>query len=63
MENSKTVSMPLEVGKYFEFLKDETPVEVQRYQMAIGCLMQAVTNRSDNSTVRNLRGLILILVE
>ena len=44
MENCKPMSTPMEVGKKFESLpEDETPVDVQRYQIAIGCLIYAAT--------------------
>ena len=44
MENCKPVSTPMEVGMKFESLpEDETAVDVQRYQMAIGCLTYATT--------------------
>ena len=39
MENCKPISTPLEPGRKFVKLQgNETPVDVQRYQMAIGCL-------------------------
>lgn len=44
MENCKPVSTPMETGRKFESLsKEETPVDTQRYQMAIGCLTYAAT--------------------
>ena len=44
MENCKPVSTPLEPGRKFVKLQEnETPVDVQRYQMAIGCLTYAAT--------------------
>ena len=44
MENCKPVSTPLEPGRRFVKLQEnETPVDDQRYQMAIGCLTYAAT--------------------
>ena len=44
MENCKPVSIPLEQGKKFEPLhENESPVDTQAYQMAIGCLTYATT--------------------
>ena len=44
MENCKPVSTPLEQGRKFEpFSEDEEPVDVQAYQMAIGCLTYVTT--------------------
>ena len=44
MENCKPVSTPLEQGRKFEPLsEDEEPVDVQAYQMAIGCLTYVAT--------------------
>lgn len=44
MDQCKPVTTPMETGMKFESLsKDETPVETQRYQMAIGCLTYAAT--------------------
>ena len=44
MENCKPVSTPLEQGRKFEPLsEDEEPVDVQAYQMAIGCLTYVTT--------------------
>ena len=39
MENGKPVSIPLDQGRKFEPLRqEEEPVDVQAYQIAIGCL-------------------------
>ena len=44
MENCKSVSAPLEPGRKFVKLQEnETPFDVPRYQMAIGCLTYAAT--------------------
>ena len=44
MQECKPVSTPLELGKRFESLtENETPVNVQEYQMVIGCLTHATT--------------------
>ncbi len=44
MQECKPVSTPLEPGKRFESLtENETPVNVQQYQMVIGCLTYATT--------------------
>ena len=44
METCKPVTTPLEPGRKFESLpENETPVDVQGYQMAIGCLTYAST--------------------
>ena len=44
MEYCKPVSTPLEQGKKFEPLREnESPVDTQAYQMAIGCLTYATT--------------------
>ena len=46
MENCKPVSTLLEQGRKFEPAReDEEPVDVQAYQMAIGCLTYAATIR------------------
>ena len=49
METCKPVSTPLEPGRRFESLpENETPVDVQSYQMAVDCLTYATTaNRPD----------------
>ena len=49
VETCKPVSTPLEPGRRFESLpENETPVDVQSYQMAVGCLTYATTaNRPD----------------
>ena len=44
METCKPVSTPMEPGRKFQSLQEnETPVDVQAYQMAIGCLTYAST--------------------
>ena len=44
MDQCKPVSTPLEQGQKFQQLsKDESPVDVQSYQMIIGCLTYAAT--------------------
>ena len=49
MDKCKPVSTPLEQGRKFQHLSEnEKPIDVQRYQMIIGCLTYtAVTTRPD----------------
>ena len=44
MDQCKPVSTPLDPGKKFESLSEnDSPVDTQRYQMAIGCLTYVTT--------------------
>ena len=56
MHNCKPVSTPLEQGRKFEPLsEDEEPVDVQAYQMAIGCLTYATSiSRPDIAAAVNV---------